>query len=236
MKYNESTSIGDIIQYAKEEWRSFSQGIVNQDIYNWLINNGDNENAEKLRLIHSDIGSEFPHLAALYIFSVLEQVPKVNGSAKNAAQAFMQKYSDEIAKESKEVSEKYYHFSTLIGQSNQHNVNRANSPLNNKIMGFLLFNDGYSNTVYLINEGINTYGTQRSDEESHHLIVTAEEPLLKSKHFSIKAEARKNPYVRVFDSCSSFLIHGTDEFREGELNYGTELVLGKLKITMLQHL
>lgn len=239
MKYNEKTTVTDLIQSALTDWNLFCQSIVNQDIYSWLIKNSKNKEAEKLKIIHSDIGSDYPHLAALYIFNKMTISVDKDLHTQKLVKEFLVKYDKEINKEKKDFSIRFNELHSIIGSENSYNLieipNHEVQPQNDNIIGFLLVNDGYTNTVCLINKGSNTYGTTRIKNEPLHHFIVSSDPQIKGKHFSITTEERKLPNIKVFDSCMPFVLYGTDEFREGPLDFGTELTLSSLKITIIKN-
>ena len=226
MKYTEFTTVEHVLSSAKEDWESFKQDIVGQKAMIWLRDYiGRQDLSSELDLqLHSDWGGLYPCLSALRIFEALKHIDR------NLAERFI----DEFKTEHKlEIETEYKQF-----RSRNQFVDRMfgiNDSISKPIVGFLLVSDGNKEyTVYIIYEGLNTYGSASIPNEACHQSIVTNESLLQSKHFSITASRLSGLTFKVL-SGNSFRFESNPNFREGVLDYRSHLVLGELHLTFLQN-
>lgn len=220
--YNRNTTIDDVILYVQEGWDMFVNEIMNQTIVDWLKDDlGKEELADELLShIYSD-WSCYPRLATLYIFDVLKRLDKVK--ATTFINEFKKEHSYEIEREFKNFKERNNKIEEFFGCKNDRPA-----------LGFLLVEEIGTKSIYIIYEGINTYGSSALGEATHQLIA-ANEDCLEGKHFLIQAVPYKDPYLEVIDGESLYLTPN-HPIRKDVVAYGTTLTLGKIKLTILPNI
>lgn len=207
------------------DWESFKQDIVNQRVYSWLIEMGKNEEAKRVYSIHSDWGTQFPHLSTLLLFDILRCEGQANADS----------YINELKRaKQKEIETEYEEFHTQNMEVDRL-LGHDHNEMGRTILGFLLLKEGGVQSVYPIYEGDNTYGAARIHNDDCHQMMVAIETQLGSKHFFIHAERKKSILFKVLSGNVPFLLNCTEVLSDGAIDWGSTLVLGGLEITILEN-
>ena len=227
MKFTENTQISEIIDLIHNDWKSFKQDLQCMKIVTWLKNHHRRDEEANLleTQLHKDWVSLYPHIATLRVFEVLQHINKVD--ALQFISNFKNEHSNEIEKEIKE-------FRLLGGfvDSLQGKKTIGGKP----IIGFLLISDdNQEHSVYILYEGENYFGSGSYPNDQNFQFIVTSERLLVSKHFCIEGTRTNGLKFKVLADANGFVKGSNKNFKNGSIEYRDSLVLGSLKITVLDN-
>lgn len=226
MKYNEFTSIEDIIDSVRNDWESFKQDLVNQKIKNWISEHKSREDISKSieEQLHGDWGTLYPFLSTLRIFEELCQVDKV--LSEKFLSDFKKEHYSEIENEYHQFQLRNNHVDKMFGVKGS-----SSKP----IVGFMIASDDdIEPSVYILYEGKNTFGSGTHPEDNTFQQVVTRERLLKNRHFVIETSLKEEPKLTVLEG-DSFKFESNKNFREGIVEYRSHLILGSLHLRIIEN-
>lgn len=227
MKYNEFTKIEDIISLINKDWESFKQDLVNQKIKSWVSEYKSRIDISEAieKQIHEDWGTLYPFLSTLRIFEEFKKMDK--DISERFLSEFKNKHCSDIKEEYRLFKLRNNHVDEMFGSKGL-----SSKP----IVGFLLASDDdIEPSVYILYDGINTFGSGSHPDDTTFQRITTKESLLKSKHFTIKVSKMKEPELQVIEG-DAFRFESNGNFKTGIVDYRSHLVLGSLHLRILENL
>lgn len=226
MKYSEFTKIEDIIELINGDWASYKQDLVNQKIKSWIskhqCRSDISESIEKQ--IHGNWATLYPYLSTLRIFEELKQLDKE--SSDKFLNKFKSEYKTEIEEEFRLFRLRNNFVDRMFG---------ARGTSSKPIVGFVLASDDdIEPSIYILYEGLNTFGSGSHPEDDSFQQIISRERLLKEKHFTIEASKLKEPKLKVIEG-DAFKFESNNNFREGAVDYRSHLILGSLHIRLIEN-
>ena len=226
MRYTENTQISEIINLIDSRWEEFKQDLRDMKIERWLKEHHRREEIANLleTQLHKDWASLYPRIATLRVFDALQGINRVEAS--QFISEFKSKHSDEIKSEIAEFRSLGSFIDALQGQK---------SVGGKPIIGFLLItDDNQEHSVYILYEGENYFGSGQYPNEHNFQFIVTRERLLVSKHFCIEGTKTKLNF-KVLAGADAFVKGSDRNFRNGPIEYRDTIVLGSLKITVLDN-
>lgn len=227
MKFTEHTQINEIANLINHDWKTFEQDLQCMKIVRWLKDHHKRDEIANLleTQLHKDWASLYPHIATLRVFDALQHINKTEAS--EFISNFKKQHSNEIEREIKEFRSLASFIDTLQGQK----------AIGGKpIIGFLLItDDNQEHGVYLLYEGENYFGSGSYPNEHNFQFIVTSERLLISKHFCIEGSKTNGLKFKVLDDANAFVKGSNKNFKNGSIEYRDTVVLGSLKITILDN-
>jgi len=226
MKYNEFTRISDIIESVQTDWESFKQDIISQKQKNWLSSYQSRQDLAELinRQLHCNWGTLYPFISTLLIFEKLSSIER--DSSNDFISSFKAMYHREIEEEFTSFKLRNSDVDRMFG---------IRGETSRPIVGFILASDCDSEySVYILYEGINTFGCgTHPDDPSFQMLVTSER-LLQNRHFQVNASKLTGLYFKTLNG-GPFKYESDYSFKEGNVDYRSHLILGSLHIRFIQN-
>ena len=226
MKYNEFTKIEDIISLINSDWESFKQDLVNQKIKSWVSEHKSRNDISKVieEQLHEDWGTLYPFLSTLRIFEEFKQMDR--DISDRFLHEFREKHYSDIEEEYRMFSLRNNHVDKMFG---------SKGSTSKPIVGFLLASDDdIEPSVYVLYDGINTFGSGSHPEDSTFQQIVTKERLLRNKHFTIEVSKLTEPKLHVIEG-DAFRFESNGHFRSGIVDYRSHLVLGSLHLRILEN-
>lgn len=227
MKFTENTQISEIIDLIHNDWKSFKQDLQCMKIVNWLRSHHKRDEVAELleTQLHKDWVSLYPYISTLRVFDALQHINK--SEVSQFISNFKKQYFSEIEKEIKAFRTLGGFVDTLQGQK---------CVGGKTIIGFLLItDDDQEHSVYILYEGENYFGSGSYPDEHNFQFVVTSERLLTSKHFCIEGTRNKGLKFKVLADANAFVKGSNKNFKNGDIEYRDTIVLGSLKITVLDN-
>ncbi len=227
MKFTENTQINEIVDLIHSDWKTFMQDLQCMKIVRWLREHHKNDEISNLleTQLHKDWVTLYPYIATLRVFDALQHINKTE--ATQFISNFKKLHSAEIEREIKEFRSLGSFIDALQGQK---------SVGGKPIIGFLLItDDNQEHGVYLLYEGENYFGSGSYPNEPNFQFIVTSERLLVSKHFCIEGNRTNGLKFKVLADANAFVKGSNKSFKNGSIEYRDTILLGSLKITILDN-